>query len=78
MKKEVARTCAVGHRQNTQPWFEEAVQNISFGAFTTVGASESYAESGVRITQAFIKRAMRALSFADTIPHLSDCGRSPR
>ena len=36
-EKEVARTCAVGHRQNTQPWFEEAVQNISFGAFTTVG-----------------------------------------
>tara|TARA_B100000683_G_scaffold274457_2_gene322638 strand:+ start:2362 stop:2919 length:558 start_codon:yes stop_codon:yes gene_type:complete len=35
-EKEVARTCAAGHRQNTQPWFEEAVQNISFGVFTTV------------------------------------------
>ena len=49
------------------------MQKVSLCVFTAAEGVGAMHEVGVRVTQDFVKRAMRALSFGDTIPHLSEC-----
>jgi len=70
---EVVRTRAAERRQNPQLWFEQVVRKVSRGIITAAEGVVAMREVGVRVTQNFVKSAMHALSFGDTIPRLSEC-----
>jgi len=72
-ENEVVRTRAAERRQNPQLSFEQVVRKVSRGVITAAEGVGAMREVGVRVTQNFVKSAMRALSFGDTIPRLSEC-----
>ena len=72
-ENKLVRTRAAERRQNPQLWFEQVVRKVSRGVITAAEGVGAMREVGVRVTQNFVKSAMRALSFGDTIPRLSEC-----
>ena len=72
-ENKVARTRAAERRQNPQLLFEQVVREVSRSVITAAEGVGAMREVGVRVTQNFVKSAMRALSFGDAIPRLSEC-----
>ena len=72
-ENKVVRTRAAERRQNPQLLFEQVVREVSRSVITAAEGVGAMREVGVRVTQNFVKSAMRALSFGDAIPRLSEC-----
>ena len=72
-ENEVVRTRSAERRQNPQLWFEQVVRKVSDGVITAAEGVGAMRGVDVRVTQNFVKSAMRALSFGDAIPRLSEC-----
>ena len=72
-ENEVVRTRSAERRQNPQLWFEQVVRKVSDGVITSAEGVGAMRGVDVRVTQNFVKSAMRALSFGDAIPRLSEC-----
>jgi hypothetical protein len=72
-ENEVVRTRSAERRQNPQLWFEQVVRKVSDGVITAAEGVGAMRGVDVRVTQNFVNSAMRALSFGDAIPRLSEC-----